>query len=425
MMRGLAASLTSAVRTLVVVLPAFWTLAQLGRWWAVPLAAIVLAVMLGLSLPPALVSVRRSDWAVMAAGLVATTAVAGLAGVGIAAGGIWRLAGAAGFTVLAGVTVWLRRFGTTWRNLGLVAALPLIATLVAPWSKTLSWAFFAWTVIAALAAAAWAYATAYLGSVRAEEPPSAVNQPTTAGGSGRTLRSSTRLAIQLALAVGLAFGAAQVIQLDHLVWPVMTALLVQNNNRGRGDVAWKGAQRLVGALAGTAVATVLVGLWPTGDARAVVAIFVAIALAAALRPFGYAYWAACVTAGLAFLYGYLGEGGIDQLGQRLIGIAVGGVIAVAVAWLVLPVRTTDVVRSRLALVGQAMRTVADARQAGTETPALIANLRAARSELAKLLPTLQAARRFGTGQVRTLADKVQPALAKADALLAASAPGAG
>lgn len=443
--RGVVA-LTSALGTMVVVLPAFWSVGQLGRWWAVPSLTAVLAVMLALSLPRALAAVRPADWPVTALGLGLATLVAVVAIVAVGAGGYWAVAGAALFAVLAAVTVWLRRFGSAWQAVGLVAALPLIAALVVPLPAALSWSWLAWALIAALIAALWAYALAFLGSVGAGPGADGgggaggVSQARAARRGARDghdvdraaadgrrpglrPRASTRLALQLGLAVGLAFGAAQLIQLDHLVWPVLTALLVQSNNRGRGDVLWKGAQRLVGALVGTALATLLVGLWPAGDARAVVAVFVVIALAAGLRPFGYVYWAACVTAGLAFFYGYLGQGGLDRLGQRLLGIVIGGAIAVAAAVFVLPVRTTDVVKSRLAALGQAMRDLTHLRQSGEASGAAVAAVVEARQEVVKLRPTLRAAAVFGIGSVRGLAGRVDQVLRQADGLLGGDSGG--
>jgi len=397
--------LVSALGTLVVVLPAFWTMGQLSRWWPVPMMAVIMAVMLGLSLPRALAAVPRVYWAGAAAGLLVAAVVGSVASVWVTAGGLWRIAGAAVFAAMAGVTVWLRRFGRWWQGVAVVSALPLFAVLVAPMPNVLSWSLLVWVVVAAVVAGVWAFGVAYLsgGGDDVVAPPPQVSAAPLAK---PRMVSSTRMAWQLSLAIGLAFAAAQLIKLDHLVWPVLTALIVQSNNRGRGDVLWKGTQRLIGALVGTAVATALVGLWPAGDSRSVVAIFVLIGIAAALRPFGYVYWAACVTAGLAFLYGFLGQGGIAELGQRLIGITVGGVIAIAVAWFLLPVRTIDVVKLRMKAVGVALRSGVGASQ--------IAELEAARAELVKMQPTLAAAKVLGIGEIRTMSDKVKELIAKAD-----------
>ena len=222
----------------------------------------------------------------------------------------------------------------------------------------------------------------------------------------------------MGLAVAAAFGAAWLIDPDHLVWAPLTAYLVSAHNRGRGDVLWKGTQRLVGALAGAAVATGLVGAFGPADDRAIVAVFVVVALAAALRPFGYVWWAALVTAGLAFLYGYFGQGS-ELIARRLLGIAVGGVIALAAAWFVGPIKTTDVARRRIGAVQRALAQVADGRRDGRVTPRDVAELRRARDDLRPLVPVARAARRLGVGSVRRLEDDVTAAAERADRLLQA------
>ncbi len=156
------------------------------------------------------------------------------------------------------------------------------------------------------------------------------------------------MAIQLALAVAAAFGFGQWTDPDHLVWPVLTVLVVHSANRGRGDVLWKGTERCAGALADTLIATLLSNTLQPGDSVAIVAIFAILTLAAALREISYACRAACTTAALAFLYGYFGQGGTGLLADRLLGVAVGAAIGIGAAWFVLPVRTTDITCLRIA-----------------------------------------------------------------------------
>ena len=71
-----------------------------------------------------------------------------------------------------------------------------------------------------------------------------------------------------------------------------------------------------------------------------------IAFAVWLRPVNYAFWAFSVTAALAFLYGYFGESGAGLLGTRLEAILLGAAIGASATWLLLPVRSRDVLRQR-------------------------------------------------------------------------------
>ena len=144
---------------------------------------------------------------------------------------------------------------------------------------------------------------------------------------------------------------------------MLTAFIVASGNRGRADVLHKSGLRIAGALSGTIAATLLAGRIAPGEPITVVAIFVVLALATWLRPLSYAFWAAGITAVLALLNGYFGVHGDGMLGQRLLGILVGAAIAVAAAWVVLPVRTTDVLRGRIATALAALSDVLAGRDA--------------------------------------------------------------
>jgi uncharacterized membrane protein YccC len=241
----------------------------------------------------------------------------------------------------------------------------------------------------------------------------------------RRAAPSTRMAIQLALAVGAAFAVGQWTDPGHLVWPVLTVLVVHSGNRGRGDVLWKGTERTIGALAGTIIATCLTGTLPPGDNLAIVAIFAILALAAGLREISYAYRAACTTAALAFLYGYFGQTGTSLLAHRLLGVLAGAALGIAAAWLVLPIRTTDVTRLRVGALLAAADDVATSTAAGAPDDAALDRLTASDRELAAVTPTLRAARRFGLGSARQLDRTVTRArvLAQEVTAIAARPPG--
>jgi len=176
------------------------------------------------------------------------------------------------------------------------------------------------------------------------------------------------MALQMGASLALAFVLGRWLFAQHWSWVVMTAFVVSSGNRGRGDVVYKSGLRIIGAAAGTVAATFLSGALAPRDAATVVVIFVVLGVATWLRSFSYAYWAAAITSVLSLLYGYFGESGARYLPDRLEGIAVGAAIAVAVAWLVMPVRTAEVLRRRLADVLAALSDVLAAL--GGEQPEL-------------------------------------------------------
>jgi uncharacterized membrane protein YccC len=162
--------------------------------------------------------------------------------------------------------------------------------------------------------------------------------------------ASTRMALQMGAGLAAAFAAGHALFPAHWHWVVLTAYVVASGNRSRGDVIYKGGLRVIGAACGTLAAAFLTTAFPPGSRWALAAILVILTGGSWLRNASYAYWAGCVTATLALFYGYAGAGagGAGLLASRLTAIACGAVIAAAAAWLVLPVKTADVLGRRLA-----------------------------------------------------------------------------
>ncbi|WP_369035628.1 FUSC family protein [Streptomyces adonidis] len=273
------------------------------------------------------------------------------------------VAGDALFAVAVAGSLWIRRFGPRATRAGTLAALPFVATLVVQGPIGLPAAardgHVLWMGLVALIAACCVLvvqvAAGYAGLGarvhlrRSAARPVSVPPQRAPGGKGRgRLLPSTRMALQMGIALGVAFLVGHLAYPDHWTWAVLTAFIVCSGARGRGDVLYKGATRTFGAAFGTAAATGIVGLFGPGDPWAIVLLFTVLALATWLRPLNYTYWAACITAAFSLLYGYFGEADLDILGQRLEAIAVGAVIGVVASWLIAPVRTVDVVRRRVA-----------------------------------------------------------------------------
>ncbi|MFI1393339.1 FUSC family protein [Streptomyces sp. NPDC020681] len=300
----------------------------------------------------------RVDWAI---GFLVLPAVA------MAAAGTDELmsdAAAAGdvvFAVAVAFSIWIRRFGPRATRAGTLAALPFVATLVVQGPIGLPASardgHVLWMGLVALIAACWVLLVhVAAGCAGLAEPvprrrstaPVVPQQRAPAGKGWARLLPSTRMALQMGLALGAAFLVGHLAYPDHWTWAVLTAFIVCSGARGRGDALYKGAMRTFGAAFGTVAATGIVGLFGPQDPWAVVLLFAVLALATWLRPLNYAYWAACVTAAFSLLYGYFGESDAGILRQRLEAIVVGAAIGIAASWLIAPVRTVDVVRRRVA-----------------------------------------------------------------------------
>jgi uncharacterized membrane protein YccC len=170
------------------------------------------------------------------------------------------------------------------------------------------------------------------------------------------------MAIQMAVALAASFVVGYVFFAERWAWIVLTAFIVSSGNRGRLDVAYKSVLRVLGAAAGTLLAVTLTRHMGSHDVTTVVLILATIFIGVWLRPLGYAWWALFVTLALALLQGYTGTSAPLVLWPRLEEIVIGAIIGVASAWFVLPVRSTDVLRRRVA---DALASLADALDPAT------------------------------------------------------------
>ncbi|WGL51235.1 FUSC family protein [Nocardioides sp. BP30] len=297
------------------------------------------------------------------------------------------LGGVAFVLVLSGA-VYLRRFGSWWTRLGTLVSLPFIALLVVPVPVDAGTASTWWPAVFAMVAFGWVVAVHLLawGIGFLPAPPEDHGSDTAA----RSGRASTRMAAQLAVGLAVSYGLGRWLMPEHWPWLVLSCYVVCSGNRGRGDVLHKGVLRLVGALVGTGLATVIAGRFVAGDRWAIVLLFAVMAAALWARQRSYAWWAAGVTAMVALLHGYVGIGGAGELGQRLIGVALGAVIGVLASWLVLPVRSRDVYRRRRGDALIALKELRDALRAEEGVAPARRRYEAAVEELVLLEPLWKA-----------------------------------
>jgi hypothetical protein len=380
--------------------PAVTMVGVLGTWlssWRLEVALdlrldiVVLATVLALTLGRVVASERPQ------AARPYLLRVAALPLVALAATEVGRLlvhhewlGGAAFVLVLAGA-VWLRRFGSWWRRFGSLVSLPFVALLVVPVPVDPGTARTAWPAVFALLAFAWVLACHLIawrtGFLRAPSAPA--SEGARRRGTGR-LPASTRMAVQLGIGLAASYVLGRWLYPQHWPWLVLSCFVVCSGNRGRGDVLHKGLQRLIGASAGTVVATLVAGWIPAGDRWAIALLFAVMALALWARGISYAYWAAGVTAMVALLHGYAGIGGPGEVADRMGGVVLGALIGVLASWFVLPVRSRDAFRKRRGEALVALRELRDRLRdpAGTDDTREAAGrrFRAAVSQLEELLP---------------------------------------
>jgi len=171
---------------------------------------------------------------------------------------------------------------------------------------------------------------------------------------------STRLALQMALSLALAFTIGFVFFADRWAWIVLTVVVVAVGNAGRADVLFKGIQRVLGAAAGTVVALLGLTVPAIGGPNlpTVILLLVIVFVAVFLRPFGYLWWALFFTLALTLLQSLGRRTEIAAgplLGERLEEILLGTALALLVAWFVLPLRSENTVRRRIADVLAALQ----------------------------------------------------------------------
>jgi uncharacterized membrane protein YccC len=293
------------------------------------------------------------------------------------------------------LSILLRRFGPAARRIGALLALPFIALLVAPvpvpQHPSGALAAVPWLVppIVALIAFAWVTLLQVVARAvrllpareRSWERPA--RSPRGEGVPWWRLTPTDRLAIQMGLSLALAFAVGFLFFGDRWAWIVLTVVVVAVGNSGRADVLYKGLQRLAGAAVGTLLALVPFALVVRPSVGSVVLLLVIVAVAVFAREFGYVWWALFFTLALAILQGLAGgadrASGAFLLGERLEEILLGAVLALAVAWLVVPLRSEDTIRARIATVLAALQ-----ERMATEDDETAHRLRGALADLARV-----------------------------------------
>jgi hypothetical protein len=340
-----------AAVTLAGVVASFCTMWFVCRALGAQPQPAILAAILAIGLG------RRDRAATLAEAALACLRIAGVA---LAATGVgWLLhafppVGAIVFVAGMFLSVWLRDFGERGRALGSLVALPLVAMLVVPIAPTpapggplvdLALAIGSGVVALAFSTAIQWIARRF--GIIASVGRSAISRPP-AGARRPGMTPTMRMALQMAVALTLAFAVGFLVFPGHWGWTVLTAFIVCSGARGRGDALYKAALRLIGALSGTTAAALLAYAWaPSGVAEATT-IFAILFFGLWLRDANYAYWACSTTLILALLAHTNAGFAFGLLALRLGAILVGAICAIVATWFVFPIRTEAIVRRRLA-----------------------------------------------------------------------------
>ncbi|OOG49103.1 FUSC family protein [Rhodanobacter sp. C01] len=322
--------------------------------------------------------------------------------IGLAAVGVGRLLlhapwlGASVFVAGMFLSIWLRRFGPMARRAGSLIALPFVVLLTTPHIRVASDNAIPAPlipVLIALLALLWVGLLHALARRMRLLPPAPIRErpalaPAPIHTSSLHPVASTRMAIQMAVALTASFVVGYIFFAERWAWIVLTAFIVNSGNRGRLDVAYKSVLRVLGAAAGTLLALTLTLHVGSHDMTTVVLILAAVFLGVWLRPLGYAWWALFATLALALLQGFADSSAPGILWLRLEEIVIGAIIGVASAWLVLPVRSTAVLRRRIA---DALATISDALDPAT--PARMSDeIAAAVASVEQMAPAYRASR---------------------------------
>jgi uncharacterized membrane protein YccC len=158
------------------------------------------------------------------------------------------------------------------------------------------------------------------------------------------LRPTTRQAVQVSLAVSLAIVVGEQVAPSRWYWAVIATFVTFAGTTSRGETLTKGWQRLVGTALGVPAGMLIATLVSENPAASVVLIFVCLFFAFYLMTVSYAWMMFWITTMMALLYGLLGQFSAQLLLLRIEETAIGAVIGVAVAVLVLPSPTGTAVR---------------------------------------------------------------------------------
>jgi uncharacterized membrane protein YgaE (UPF0421/DUF939 family) len=161
----------------------------------------------------------------------------------------------------------------------------------------------------------------------------------------KRLLPTTRQAIQVSVAASLAIVVGELVSPARWYWAVIAAFVIFAGTNSWGETLSKGWQRLVGTVLGVPSGVLVATLFAGNKTASLVAIFVCLFCAFYFMTVTYSLMTFWITTMLALLYGLLGEFSFGVLLLRIEETAIGAVIGVTVAILVLPTNTQTAIRN--------------------------------------------------------------------------------
>jgi Fusaric acid resistance protein-like len=158
------------------------------------------------------------------------------------------------------------------------------------------------------------------------------------------LRQTTRQAIQVAVAASLAIIIGELVSPARWYWAAIAAFVIFAGTNSWGETLTKGWQRLLGTILGVPCGVLVATLFAGDKTASLAAIFVCLFCAFYFMTVTYSLMTFWITTMLALLYGLLGEFSFGVLMLRIEETAIGAVIGVTVAIVVLPTHTRTAIR---------------------------------------------------------------------------------
>ncbi len=155
---------------------------------------------------------------------------------------------------------------------------------------------------------------------------------------------STRQAIQVAVAAALAIVVGETLSPSHWYWAVIAAFVIFAGTNSWAETLDKGWQRLLGTVLGVPSGVLVATLVSGNTIASLVMIFVCLFCAFYFMKVTYSLMTFWISTMLALMYGLLGEFTFGLLLLRIEETAVGAVIGIAAAVLVLPINTRAKIR---------------------------------------------------------------------------------